>query len=65
MRRSLLVLLLFTGCKSPERRFLDGRDRENARESELIDLPRKKRDAVMDVSAWPPSNAGGYNYAPR
>ena len=59
MRRTVLLLVLVAGCKSPERRFLDGRARENARESELIDIPRQQRDAAYDMSGWPASNGPG------
>ena len=59
MRRAVLLLALVAGCKSPERRFLDGRQRENAREAELIDAPRQQREAVFDMSTWPASNGPG------
>lgn len=59
MRRTVLLLVLVAGCKSPERKFLDGRSRENARESELIDHPRQHREAFVDVSNWPASNGPG------
>jgi hypothetical protein len=59
MRRAVLLLVLVAGCKSPERRFLDGRDRENAREGELVGFPRQQREAFLDMSTWPASNGPG------
>jgi hypothetical protein len=56
----VLLLLLLGGCESPERRFLDRRGRENAREREMIDFRRKQYDAAFDLSGLPSNGPGPY-----